>query len=73
MDDLRHHHDNWSALRVDFARVVDRDHWGLGLIMIGWIHLAFSLTYQTLYAHGLRRASIFLPLWALEVAVVTYS
>ena len=73
MDDPRHHHVNWSALRADFARVVDRDRWGLGLIMIGWIHLAFSLTYQSLYAHGLRRASIFLPLWALEVAVVTYS
>jgi hypothetical protein len=73
MDDPRHHHINWSAHRADFARVVDRDRWGLGLIMIGWIHLAFSLTYQLLYAHELRGASIFLPLWASEVAVVTYS
>ena len=70
MDVTSHHHVNWSALRADFVRVANRDRWGLALMMIGWIHLAFSVVYQAFYVPGPSRAPLFLALWVSEVTAV---
>jgi hypothetical protein len=57
-----------SALVADLERVALRNRWGVVLIAVGWIHLAFFLVCQTLYSLGDRSESLFLGLWAGEFA-----
>lgn len=61
-----------SGLAADVAeldRAALRDRWGLGLIGVGWSHLAVFLVCQTLYARGDRAETHFLPLWGLDLIV----
>ncbi|MDE2508338.1 MAG: hypothetical protein KGM43_14085 [Planctomycetota bacterium] len=59
----------WRAeLVADMLRVAARDHWGLALMAVGWIHLAFFLVMQALFARGERGSILFLSLWAGELA-----
>ena len=51
-----------SALVADLERVALRHRWGLALMVVGWVHLAFSLVCQALYSSGDRRSSHFLPM-----------
>ena len=52
---------------ADLARVAARDRWGLGLMAVGWVHLAIFLACHLLYAAGDRAESHVLPLWGLDL------
>lgn len=56
-------------LVADFERVALRDRWGLGLMVVGWSHLAFFLLEQVLYTRGIQSHLLFLALWAAELFV----
>jgi len=58
-----------AAEVAEVVRVADRDRWGVGLMAIGWAHLAVFLACQALYARGDRAESHFLALWGLDLAV----
>jgi hypothetical protein len=61
-----------SGLADDVAemdRVALRDRWGLGLIWVGWVHLALFLICQSLFARGDRAKSHFLPLWGVDLVL----
>ena len=58
-----------AAEVAEVARVADRDRWGVGLMAIGWSHLAVFLACQALYARGDRAESHFLTLWGLDLAL----
>jgi hypothetical protein len=58
------------ALVADLDRVAQRDRWGLALVAIGWVHLAYSLVYQAFYVPDASRAGYFIVLWLSEVAAV---
>lgn len=69
--DAQEYHRNpltaWKTeLVADLERVASRDRWGLALMGVGWVHLAFFGVCQALYSNGDRESSHFLPLWALE-------
>ena len=44
--------------------------WGLGLMAIGWVHLATFMSCHVLYVTGDRRAVPYMAVWCLELAVV---
>lgn len=59
-----------SADVADLARMAVRDRWGLGLMAVGWVHLATFLTCHALYRSGDLAPTKYLGLWALELAAV---
>jgi hypothetical protein len=60
----------WKAsLVADLERVALRDRWGLALIAIGGVHLAFFTVCQILFSLGDRTSTHFLGMWAGELAV----
>jgi hypothetical protein len=63
-----------SGLAADVAemeRVALRDRWGLGLVAVGWVHLALFLVCQGLFSQGDRAKSHFLPLWGVDLVLAT--
>ncbi|MBX6314514.1 MAG: hypothetical protein IRY99_16610 [Isosphaeraceae bacterium] len=61
----------WKAAWVeDLDRVAARDRWGLALMAIGWVHLAFFLGCQWLQAHGDHAGWKYLAIWILEVLTI---
>ncbi|MDR3635048.1 MAG: hypothetical protein P4L84_14685 [Isosphaeraceae bacterium] len=73
MDDRKHYPGplpEWKSLLVaDLERVALRDRWGLGLIVVGWSHLAFFLLEQGLFSAQLVSRPLFVALWAAELFV----
>ena len=64
---------NWkTALVSDLERVALRDRWGLALMLVGWIHLAFFLTCQALFSMGDLRQIHYLALWGGEFAAILW-
>jgi hypothetical protein len=62
---------DWKpALVADFDRVARRDRWGMALMAIAWIHLAYSLVYQVFYTPDSSRGGYYILLWLSEVVVV---
>jgi hypothetical protein len=60
----------WKSLLVaDLERVALRDRWGLGLMAVGWSHLAFFLLEQGLFTRGIVSRPLFVGLWAAELVV----
>jgi hypothetical protein len=61
----------WKTLLVDdLKRVAARDRWGLALMAVGWVHLAFFLVNQLLFSWDDPSDAHFVGLWVLEVAAV---
>ncbi len=58
-----------AALVADLDRVSQRDRWGVGLMWVGWSHLAFFLLEQSLFTSGRLGNLLALSLWATELAV----
>ena len=56
-------------LVADLERVALRDRWGLGLMVVGWSHLAFFLLEQGLFTAGNVSRPLFVGLWAAELVV----
>src|ERR1044072_4154283 len=59
-----------AALLDDFGRVAARDRWGLALMAVGWVHLAFFLVCQVLLSRNDPHDVHFVGLWILEIAAV---
>ncbi|HEX8200501.1 MAG TPA: hypothetical protein VF590_08435 [Isosphaeraceae bacterium] len=59
-----------NALVDDLKRVSARDRWGLALMAVGWVHLAFFLVNQLLFSRHDPSDAHFVGLWVLEVAAV---
>lgn len=57
----------WVA---DLDRIAARDHWGLALMAVGWIHLVTFLLCQVMHSSGDRVGSHYLAVWASELAAV---
>ena len=49
---------------------IHRDRWGLGLIAVGWVHLATFLSCEALFVSGDRRSLPYLALWGAELVTV---
>lgn len=61
-----------SGLEADVAElyaVALRDHWGIALILVGWVHFGIFLICQYLYGTGDRAEGHFLPLWGLDLTL----
>ena len=54
-------------LVADLERVALRDRWGLGLMVVGWSHLAFFLLEQALFTAGIVSRPLFVALWGAEL------
>jgi len=51
-----------------FVRLARRRHWGLSLLLVGWLHLlAFSLCYYLTVARGYHEAAGYLTIWVGEL------
>ena len=63
----------YPALVADLKRVALRDRWGLGLMAIGWIHLAFFTINQYFYVPNDSHAMISVSLWVAEILSVWFA
>jgi hypothetical protein len=52
---------------ADLDEVALRDHWGLALVSVGWLHLGIFLICQVLFGRGDRAETHFLPLWGVDL------
>lgn len=59
-----------AAWVADLQRVAARDHWGLALIGVGFVHLAAFLGCQAMHDWGDRRGWHYLVVWGLEFLAV---
>lgn len=46
---------------------IHRDRWGLGLMVVAWIHLGTFLACEALFVSGDRRAVWYMSLWGFEL------
>jgi len=61
--------DGLAAEVAEVARIAGRDRWGVGLMAIGWMHLAIFLACHALFARGDRAEWHFVSLWGLDLAL----
>ncbi len=54
----------------ELKRAVFRDRWGLGLMAIGWVHLATFLVCYAMYRAGRLDPPPYVALWMVEFVVV---
>ena len=59
-----------SADVAELRRAAIQDRWSLGLMAVGWVHLATFLASHALYRSGELSAPPYLLMWAAELAVV---
>lgn len=57
-----------SALAADLGSLARRGRWGLALMAVGWVHLAFFLACQHFHDPKVWDDKRHLALWALELA-----
>jgi hypothetical protein len=59
-----------SACVADLDKVAARDRWGLALVAVGWVHLAFFLVCQRMHSLGDRTGYHYVLLWGTELLTV---
>ncbi len=58
-----------ELLYVQLVRAAQTSRFGMGLILVGWVHLLIFLGCHYLFIKGDRAAAHFLPLWGLDLAL----